>query len=616
METNLPRDSVKRVQHRLMQQTHPSDRNVPVQPNLLVDGSKPVSLPDKDAEAPRRLSPDGSHLRRFRFLYISLALVLLLIFVPPLVSVGRYQRRIASSISNSLGRPVHFDRVSLTLLPLPGFTIENLVVGEDPAFGYEPIIRANSVRATLRLSSLWRRRVEFSTISFADPSVNLVHASSGQWNIEGILLRASQIETAPTAQRRAGPAPRFPYIEASGARLNIKQEQEKLPFSLVDADFALWLPDPHQWHLRLRARPTRTDSNASDTGTIELEATLGAAPSLSQIPFNMEGQWRDAQLGEATRVLFGHDAGWRGQMNLSAHIRGTFGENVLSTRLHLIEARPADFVPERPLTTDVECFATATGIFHALEDLRCSWPPAASPQTPSIALTGTIPNVHRLSESAIQIGTSGIPGSMLVAWLRATTSTVPPDLTIGGILAGNLIYEPSSPDSKEIRNDSAMSQWHGQLTLKDSSLRTTIGRNSAATLVSGDVRLQSMEPSSSAPRHNTVSAKTFTHGFVLSPIPLMLGGHEPAVLSGHVDSTGYTLSLTGNATAPRLTALAKALPPLGKGLFEALPPDHPATTPFHIDLIATRSWATQQAWQANSVSQPQLIKPIHHRTRR
>src|SRR5947208_1165914 len=173
-------------------------------------------------------------LRR-RLLHVALVLLVVaaLAFGPPLVNISRFQRRIATAIGNSLGRPVHLDRVSLTLFPLPGFTIENLVVGEDPAFGSEPIIRANEVQASVRLSSLWRRQVEFSTISFTEPSVNLVHTADGRWNVEGILLQASRIETAPTAQRRAGPAPRFPYVEATNARLNFKEQQEKLPFSLV-----------------------------------------------------------------------------------------------------------------------------------------------------------------------------------------------------------------------------------------------------------------------------------------------------------------------------------------------------------------------------------------------
>ncbi|QNI37934.1 AsmA family protein [Edaphobacter albus] len=575
-----------------MEQTYPSDRGISVQQNEMVD--LPAGAP---SNAPKTSPTRRGHLRRFRFLYGGIATLVLLFFLPPLVNVSRYQRRIATSISNSIGRPVHFDRISLTVLPLPGFTIDNFVVGEDPAFGYEPIIRANSVRATLRLSSLWRRRVEFSTISFTDPSVNLVHAANGQWNIEGIMLHASQIETAPTAQRRAGPAPRFPYIEATGARLNIKQEQEKLPFSLVEAEFALWLPDPHQWHLRLRARPTRTDSNVSDTGIIELETTLGAAPSLSQIPLNLEGQWRNAQLGEATRVLFGHDAGWRGQMNLTTHIRGTFGESAISTRLRLIDARPADFIPEKPLTTEAECFATATGIFHAFEDLRCSWPPASSSQISSIVLTGNIPNVHLPREASIQITAPKIPGSTLLTWLRATNSTIPQNLAIGGMLTGTLTYGATGSVSQDQPASSA-NQWQGQLTLDNAAVTTGEAKT---PLLSGDVHLESLAHLPLPHSRNAVSATGPKQGFTLDPVPLQLGGHDPVLLSGHLDSVGYTLHLAGNATLERLTTLAQAFPPLGKGLLEALPTKSPTTGLFHIDLTATRPWKGTQTWQDNSV---------------
>src|SRR5580698_3111804 len=147
-------------------------------------------------------------LRRLLYLALAALLLLLLVLLPPLIGVNRFQRRIATSISESLGRPVHLDQVTLNLLPLPGFTLQNFVVSEDPAFGTEPIIRANSVRATLRLSSLWSKRVEFSTISFTEPSVNLVHTAAGKWNIESILLHAAHIDAAPTAQKKAGPAPR------------------------------------------------------------------------------------------------------------------------------------------------------------------------------------------------------------------------------------------------------------------------------------------------------------------------------------------------------------------------------------------------------------------------
>src|SRR5271170_3540495 len=285
------------------------------------------------AEADTAPSLSTHTWRRLFYLAFALLAVLLLILLPPYISVNRYQRRISTSIGDSLGRPVHLDKVSLNLLPLPGFTLENFVVDEDPAFGYEPVIRANSVRATLRLSSLWRRRVEFSTISFTEPSVNLVHLSNGKWNLQSILLHAAHIDAAPTAQKNAGPAPRFPYIEATGARLNLKLDHEKTPISLTDADFALWLPDPQQWHLRLSARPARTDTDVSDTGTLELEGTLGRAASLGQVPISLRGEWRNVPLGEGSRVLLGRDAGFRGEMTLTANAQGTVDNSAIQAPL-------------------------------------------------------------------------------------------------------------------------------------------------------------------------------------------------------------------------------------------------------------------------------------------
>jgi AsmA family len=549
-------------------------------------------------------------LRR-RLLHVALVLLVLaaLIFGPPLVNISRYQRRIATSISNSLGRPVHLDRVSLSLFPLPGFTIENLVVGEDPAFGSEPIIRANEVHASVRFSSLWRRQIEFSTIRFTDPSVNLVHSASGQWNIEGVLLQAARIETAPTAQPKAGPAPRFPYIEATGARLNFKEDPEKLPFSLVDADFALWLPDPHQWHLRLRARPTRTDSSVSDTGTIELESTLSAATSLAQVPVNLQGQWRNAPLGEASRVLFGHDLGWRGDMSLSANIRGTLSESAVSVHLHLTDTRRADFVPQQSLDAQAECFATATGLFHAFEDIRCAWPPAATGSTPTIALTGSIPNVHTPRTAKLQAGTSGIPASTLLSWLRIASPKVPNNLTAAGTLSGSFTYNADGQPN---------GQWQGELTLRDAGLTVpqtgSQSGTAADSLITGDLLLRSPGRTIDSHPHRRTAQPALpnTPGFQLAPASLELGGREPAILEGHFDANGYTLHLTGMATGDRLEALAQAVPALSEALSQAVPANH-STNPTHIDVTTTHPWGAPQTSLAASTLPSQAPHKSHTR---
>ena len=565
-----------------------------------------------EAEETPRLHP---HRRRLVYLLFAVLALVVLLLIPPLISVNRYKRRIATSISDSLGRPVHLDRVTLNLLPMPGFTLENLVVGEDPAFGSEPVIRAASVRATLRLSSLWTRRVEFSTISFDEPSVNLVHTSNGKWNLESILLRASHITAAPTAQRRAGPAPRFPYIEATGARLNLKLDQEKTPVSLTDADFALWLPDPQQWHLRIKAHPARTDTNASDTGTLQVEGTLGRAASLGQVPINLTGQWSSVPLGEATRVLLGRDAGLRGEMDLTASAQGTVGDSTLQARLRLNDVRRADFIPNRTLTVDLQCLANATSLFHAFGNVRCNWPPAAS-GAPLLAITGDLPNIRQPRTAALHIVAPSLPAATLLEWLHVASDRVPADIAAAGSLTGDIAYnpnfDPGSPAAASTRG------WTGNLQMTGASL---IAPHGTTSLVVGDVVLSSIAPPPTRPRNPqnsrrqpvTTSLPTgpASGGFLLAPTSLALGGKDPAILDGHFDATGYTLHLTGMASTARLMALAAALPQFGDGLAEVLPTNR-AAGPYRIDLTATRPWRGPQTWVDNTTHPTTTPRPPHH----
>lgn len=562
-----------------------------------------------DADVPPSLS---THTLR-RLLYVALAalVILLLVLLPPLISVNRYQKRIANSISASLGRPVHLDKVSLNLLPLPGFTLENFVVDEDPAFGSEPIIRSSSVRVTLRISSLWRRRIEFSTISFTDQtSVNLVHTAEGKWNLESILLHAAHIDAAPTAQRRAGPAPRFPYIEATGARLNLKLEHEKIPLSLTDADFALWLPDPQQWHLRLQGHPTRTDANVSDTGTIQIEGTLGRAASLGEVPLSLNGEWRNVPLGQASLVLLGHDAGLRGDMTLSANAQGTVSNSAVQAHLQLNGARRADFVPAvQSLDVDLQCLGAATNDFHAFQNIRCSWPPAGSSDPPTLAISGALPNIRHLNTATIEVGTPGLPAATLLDWLHIASSRVPVDIAATGTLTGNLSYQPDAANPIP---------WQGQMQITNASLVNP--RAGTTSLVTGDVTVlsvsQSLPPDHSKratlSRVSRVLQVPPPSGFQLAPVSLELGGRDPATLDGHFDATGYTLHLTGMASIARLHALATALPQLGDGLAEVLPTNR-AAGPFRIDLTATRPWGGVQTWTDNTAHPaPSKPRPRHH----
>ncbi|MFZ1015417.1 MAG: AsmA family protein, partial [Terracidiphilus sp.] len=173
---------------------------------------------------------EHSRRKRLGFLLAAaavLAILLAIAIVPPLISISRYKNSITRLVSASMGRPVHLSSVELRLLPRPGFVMTDLSVDEDPAFGAEPILHANTVIAAIRLLSLWRGRLEISSISVDEASVNLVRNAEGRWNLDS-LLRSAPARSSNAAQ---GKAPPFPYLEATDSRINLKNGLEKLPYS-------------------------------------------------------------------------------------------------------------------------------------------------------------------------------------------------------------------------------------------------------------------------------------------------------------------------------------------------------------------------------------------------
>jgi len=528
-----------------------------------VNGSYADEIEPEDLE-PQPLSPESR--RRVVAAIVVLVILGLAAVLPPLINVSRYQRRIATSIGASLGRPVHLDSITLNILPVPGFTLTNFVVSEDPAFGYEPVIRAGTVRANLRLRSLWRGKVEFSRIALDEPSVNLIRRADGHWNIENILLQAARMPAIPTAQAPVAGAQRFPYIEATGARVNVMQGLEKKPLSLTDADFALWLADPDTWRLRLEAHPTRTDTAATDTGTMRFEGTLGKAAAIQDVPVDLQGEWSGVPLGAASWVMMGRDAGLRGELTVRASLKGTVGENSAFTRVEVRRLRRADFVPPQTLDEDVECRAKAEGLFHQLSNLQCNWPGEA--KDTGLTLTGEVPDARDWRSAQVEGHWNGVPLSALMTALRVASTRDSSALHASGILSGGLMCCD-----------------------RDVPLLTSGNFDLAQVRVAVDGRRPIVSEASG------LGGELADGTLTLTPIPLNLGGTQPATLSVSADQTALRMHLAGPVVRTQLLALGRALPQFGDGLAETLPaaPKTPET-PIKLDLTATRPWGGPQTW--------------------
>jgi len=521
-----------------------------------VPAHSPYTSPPTNTET----VPPPRRKRRLLWTVLVLALLLVLALTPPLLNVNRLRRRITASMSASLGRPVHMDRVSIHLLPVPGFTFENLVVSEDSAFGFEPVIRANTVEATLRPSSLWRRQVEFSTIRFIEPSLNLVRNAQGRWNLQSLMMHAASVDTAPTEQRKAGPQPRFPYIEATGARVNLKLGPEKKPFSLTDADFALWLPSPQQWRVRLEAKPARTDTNVADPGTVRLEGSLERAATMADVPVDLRASWTGAPLGEATRLLSGEDAGWRGGLTVEATLTGKLGAAKLATKVHLEDLHRADFVPTKSLDIAIECSGTLEMMTAVVHNPACSLP------AQTLSATAENLDVTTLTAQGLQIGSPRISEDWVMDWSGLFTQRPPRKPGLGGVIKGSAELVNTGHNLSGV--------WQGDFSGHIDPFLPSWQAN--------------MVPL-------TFSVTTANGDWILAPMNI-LRSDTTLLLSGSANRDGYTLHLDGTATPQEILALRASAPPLGDGLQEAQPDlfDPTSTKPIKVDVTCIRKWRGPQ----------------------
>lgn len=505
-----------------------------------------------------------SRYQREHVLLIVCIVLLLLATIPPLINLGRYQRRIATAISRSIGRPVTMGSVSLRLLPWPAFQIENLSVAEEPAFGSEPTLFAPEVTIEPRLWSLWRSRFELSRVELTDASVNLVRNADGRWNIGSVLLQASHVANAPTGQRHAGPAPRFPYIEATGTRINVKQGVEKLPYSLLDADFSMWLASPEVWGVKLEGQPERTDLVVSmeDTGTLHLEGELHRASALGAMPVSLRGSWDHAPMFELGRLLLGRDVGWRGDVDADARLTGQIDNLGVATHVSIDNLHREEFTPDEPFTVRASCRLHYSRSTPMLDALHCRWPLGDG----GFALT------HQAGSQAgtLKLDANRVPAYVLAAAVHLVRPGAPSADRFSGELSGSLLWDAG--DAKLI----------GTMQMPSLDIAGAGPDGSALTL--HDLT------ATAAPDTPPV--------LVLAAQPLAMGlADAPMHLGAQLTRAGFRFNASGGAT---LTALASAASALHLPQLHNLAPIATGPAALHLAVSSEAGWMSGGAAPSTS----------------
>jgi hypothetical protein len=507
----------------------------------------------------------------------ALAVLLAILIVPPFLSVSRYESRITQLISASLGRPVRLSSVEVRLLPTPGFLLTDLTVEEDPAYGAEPVLHANTVTASIRLLSLWRGRLELGSISVDEASLNLVRTAPGRWNLDSLLRTATaHAQSQAGKPDNPGKPVRLPYLKATHSRINIKNGVEKLPFSLIDAEISLEQQSSGNWRVRLRGQPARTDFSIEqgDTGILRLEANLRQAPELRQMPLHMDLEWREAQLGQLTRLLLGSDAGWRGDLTGEMHLDGTAEAAQIRTRLRATGVHRAEFAPAALMDFDANCSLLAHFTARAIDNLLCDSPLGSG----RIRLTGNLRGEDGLPRVSVEL--DRIPLAVGLDALRTMRSGLAPGLEVTGSASGKISYAPESDTPQKpaspgnLRTDKAHAAVPGPL----SGSLTVQGLQISGNGLTQPIRIPKLVL---APANQPSGAGQA----LLATAAIPAGAAVPLTVSMRLMLSGYQLMVRGQASISRGRELA-----LVAGIRNATVLDALAGDPVSVDLTANGPW--------------------------
>jgi AsmA family/AsmA-like C-terminal region len=519
-----------------------------------------------------------------RRLVAAAALIVLVLFLLR-PGASRLKSRIASSISSGVGRPVDIGAVHIRLLPRPGFDLENLVVYEDPAFGAEPMLRASEVTANLRLTSMLRGRLEIARLDLTEPSLNLVHAENGRWNLEALLERTAHIPLAPTGKAKSEPRPGFPYIEATSARINFKNGPEKKPYALTNADFSLWQDSENSWGVRLKAQPFRTDLNLNDTGLLQVSGTWQRAESLRDTPLQFNVEWNRAQLGQLTKFFTGNDQGWRGEVLVDMSLVGTPAKLQIISNGSIRDFRRFDITSGQALRLEGHCDGEYSSTNHAFHGLVCEAPMG----TGLITLKGDmgLPGSHNYG---LTLTAEDVPASAAAVVVERAKKNLPDDLVAGGTLRGSVAIT---------ENVASKLQFEGQGEIAD--FRVASAANKAEIgpetipflLTTGDRARQKL-----AGRKSTLALRLPEGPHVeLGPFPVALG-HVAPMARGWVNRSGYSLSIVGEAEIARALRVAHMF---GLAALQAL-----SESAAQVDLQIAGSWAGRSGGAASGFVGPQV----------
>jgi len=350
-----------------------------------------------------------------------------------LLEFGWLNQALTRRLEAAFGRPVDVAHYSFSMLAGPRLEADRVTVAEDPRFGNEYFLRADSLTIGLRWSALLRGRVEFGPVSLSGPSLNLVRLPDGEWNLESWLPRPrGNLSTAPALARASL---RLQRIDLSGGRVNFKQGAGKLPFALANVEGSVEQLSPGSWRVDLQAQPFRAAVVVQQAGVLSLTGIVGGTSSRLR-PASFELNWAGASLSDVLRLLRGNDYGVRGlfSFQLAAKTVDYDWNLSLHTEFRRLHRWDLPLRPDDPAANlDVEArWAPDESRFELTQAILQA--PRSNIRATGAMNWTTTPDAMQVAvkNAQLEIVSSGVAMADALTWYRAFHRDVPEQVAMDG----------------------------------------------------------------------------------------------------------------------------------------------------------------------------------------
>lgn len=251
----------------------------------------------------------------------------------PYLNADGYGARLRGSLERALGRRVEFrGPVRFNLFSGPGFSVENVVIHEDPSIGIEPIAYMDSMDVRPSLWSLLGGRFVIASVRLDGASINLTKSGPasewGRWNFASVVNRSVMSAT--------------PAIHVRNGRINFKFGDTKSVFYLTETDLDIAPPEGSGgWSIDCSAKPARTDRSAQGLGSFTLKGRWYVAPERVDLDLDLER----SGLGEITALLRGQTGSVHGTVSARLHLGGPIYNIGIQGRLLIEDVHRWDLLP-------------------------------------------------------------------------------------------------------------------------------------------------------------------------------------------------------------------------------------------------------------------------------